>query len=234
MPVSAVKTRTVKIIKANGPGGPALPLEEFTPEVLLDFFGDRISADLSECIIVPPDEDLNEWLAVNTHEFYEISKTVYSAISDACTEACETCREMNAGPNFKYRWQDGKLYKKPTAVSAPQYISLLYQWVSAQVMDETLFPTDSKNPLPKEFPKVIKNIFRRLFRVYAHIFLCHYNVIVERDLITVFNTCLAHFLLFAKTYQLIDPPELEPLAFILRSLDTSSRGPERPLATTGE
>ena len=47
---------------------------------------------------------------------------------------------MSGGPKFEYRWADGHKYKKPTALSAPQYITLLMEWVEAQINDETIFP----------------------------------------------------------------------------------------------
>ena len=47
---------------------------------------------------------------------------------------------MSGGPKFEYRWADKHKYKKPTRLPAPQYISLLMEWVEAQINDESLFP----------------------------------------------------------------------------------------------
>ena len=43
---------------------------------------------------------------------------------------------MSGGAKFEYLWQDGTKYKKPTHLPAPQYISLLMDWVESQINDE--------------------------------------------------------------------------------------------------
>ena len=43
---------------------------------------------------------------------------------------------MSGGSKFEYLWQDGTKYKKPTHLPAPQYISLLMDWVETQINDE--------------------------------------------------------------------------------------------------
>ena len=41
---------------------------------------------------------------------------------------------------YEYYWADGDKYKKPTAVPAPVYVTLLMDWVDNQINDEILFP----------------------------------------------------------------------------------------------
>ena len=45
---------------------------------------------------------------------------------------------MSGGAKFEYLWQDGTKYKKPTHLPAPQYISLLMDWVESQINDESV------------------------------------------------------------------------------------------------
>ncbi|ESU39565.1 Mob1-like protein [Giardia duodenalis] len=206
----AAKTRTIKVTKTDKGG-----LQELTVEELKDLFQDFIPGDIMDSVTLPPGEDLNEWLAVNVYEFFESIQLIYSTCEKVCNEKAITCVEMNAGENCKYLWQDGRVYKKPTPVTAPMYITLLFQWVQGQLEDEAIFPTSPTTPLPKEFPKIVRNIFRRLFRVYAHIFMCHYGTLVEKNIAQTFNTCLKHFLLFVREFQLIEANELEPLRIIL-------------------
>lgn len=47
---------------------------------------------------------------------------------------------MSGFYRYEYHWCDGVNYKKPTALPAPQYISLLMEWVEAQINDENIFP----------------------------------------------------------------------------------------------
>jgi MOB kinase activator 1 len=90
---------------------------------------------------------------------------VYSMVAEYCTE--HSCPVMNAGPLFEYKWADGKHYKQPTDVSAPTYVALLMAWVQSQLDDPKLFPTEPGVPFPSHFCDVVRNIFRRLFRVCA-------------------------------------------------------------------
>ena len=47
---------------------------------------------------------------------------------------------------YEYHWADKDKYKKPTKLPAPQYISLLMDWVEEQINNEEIFPaTNSKH-----------------------------------------------------------------------------------------
>ena len=48
---------------------------------------------------------------------------------------------MSAGARFEYHWQDGVNFKKPTKVSAPEYVDYLMDWVQKQLDDEQVFPS---------------------------------------------------------------------------------------------
>ena len=56
-------------------------------------------------------EDLNEWIADNTVDFFNQVNMLYGTITDNCTQ--ETCQVMSAGPKFEYLWPDGTSVKKP-------------------------------------------------------------------------------------------------------------------------
>ena len=38
---------------------------------------------------------------------------------------------MSGGPKYEYLWQDDVKYKKPTKLSAPEYIFNLFKWVDS-------------------------------------------------------------------------------------------------------
>lgn len=48
-----------------------------------------------EAVKLPPGEDLNEWLAVNTVDFYNAVSILYATLEEFCTE--RTCEVMSAG-----------------------------------------------------------------------------------------------------------------------------------------
>jgi MOB kinase activator 1 len=126
---------------------------------------------------------------------------------------------------YEYRWADGVTIKKPIEVSAPKYVEYLMDWIEAQLDDELIFPQKlgqwnffigyfhitilrckgifvfnsnvlTGAPFPPNFQDVVKTIFKRLFRVYAHIYHSHFQKIVSLKEEAHLNTCFKHFVLF--------------------------------------
>lgn len=180
------------------------------------------AVDLHAAVQLPEGEDLNEWLAVNVVEFFNTASLIYGTISEFCTDA--TCPCMSAGPKYMYYWQDGAAYKKPTEVSAPTYIDLLMTWIEEQLSDETMFPSDTAVPFPKDYLKRVKNIFKRLFRVYAHIYYCHFREIEHLGAEAHLNTCFKHFYYYVREFDLMTAADLEPLQELIdnRGLDNAA------------
>ena len=57
-------------------------------------------------------------------------------------------------------------------------------------------------PFPKAFPAQIRQLFKRLYRVYAHIYCHHYPVIVQLGLEPHLNTSFKHYVLFIDEHAL--------------------------------
>jgi len=134
---------------------------------------------------------------------------------------------MSAGPQYEYLWADGVKVKKPIKVSAPEYVDLLMSWVETQLNDEHIFPLQLGTPFPKKFKEnYVMVIFKRLFRVYAHIYHSHFQKIVGLGAEAHLNTCFKHFIYFVHEFKLIDPKELEPLKDLIDSLMGRDTGKE--------
>lgn len=123
--------------------------------------------------------------------------------------------------------------KKPIKLSAPEYVDYLMTWVQKQLDDETVFPSKIGTelrvvlayylimlgvPFPKTFPSVVKNIFKRLFRVYAHIYYSHFAKIVSLGEEAHLNTCFKHFYFFITEFQLVEKKEMAPLQELIDTL----------------
>ncbi|CAG8726619.1 6655_t:CDS:2 [Gigaspora margarita] len=106
----------------------------------------------------------------------------------------------------------------PTKLSAPEYVDHLMEWVQQQLDDESVFPSKIGDPFPPNFQVLVKNIFKRLFRVYAHIYLSHISVIEALEEEAHLNTSFKHFIYFVQEFQLIEKRELQPLADLIASL----------------
>eukprot|EP00347_Sterkiella_histriomuscorum_P007611 403348249 len=172
------------------------------------------TGNLQLAVELPAGEDLNEWLAVNTIEFYNEINVLYGILTEFCN--AETCPTMSAGPKYEYLWADGHNVKTPLKVSASEYIDFLMTWVENQLNNEKIFPCQLGVPFPKNFINIIKVIFKRLFRVYAHIYHTHFQHIMLLSAETHLNTCFKHFIYFIDQFNLVDQKELAPLAELIQ------------------
>ncbi|KIW20450.1 hypothetical protein PV08_01025 [Exophiala spinifera] len=153
------------------------------------------SGSLRKAVKLPEGEDLNEWLAVNVVDFYNQINLLYGSITEFCSP--QSCPEMKATDEFEYLWQDAATgYPKPTKMAAPEYIEHLMTWVQSNVDNESTFPSRIGVPFPKHFPSTVRQLFKRLYRVYAHIYCHHYQVIVHLGLEPHLNTSFKHYVLF--------------------------------------
>ncbi|XP_018603696.1 MOB kinase activator 1A-like isoform X1 [Scleropages formosus] len=209
------------------------------------------SGNLRQAVMLPEGEDLNEWIAVNTVDFFNQINMLYGTITEFCTES--NCAVMSAGPRYEYHWADGTNIKKPIKCSAPKYIDYLMTWVQDQLDDETLFPSkigelyqrlkplkiplshlllilhirlashSTGVPFPKNFMSVAKTILKRLFRVYAHIYHQHFDSVIQLQEEAHLNTSFKHFIFFVQEFNLIDRRELAPLQDLIEKLGSKDR-----------
>jgi len=166
-------------------------------------------------VSLPEKEDLNEWLAVNTVDFFNQINLLYGSITEFCNS--QECPIMSAGPKYQYLWSDCP-GKTPIKLSAPEYIDKLMSWVQGILDDESIFPSRVDTPFPKDFKDVVKNIFKRLFRVYAHIYYSHFSKICTLGAEAHLNTCFKHFYFFIQEFNLIEKRELSPLQELITTL----------------
>lgn len=173
--------------------------------------------DLKQAVKLPPGENLDEWLAMNIVEFYNQLGCLYAPISEKCTP--QACPKMTAGPNYQYFWQDNVNYKKPTMLPAPEYIANVMAWANSYISNEKYFPTDPSVPYPPDFRPVVANIFKRLFRIYAHIYHHHRNDVVQIGAESQLDTSFKHFYLFCNEFKLIPEDQMMPLEPIIKSFN---------------
>lgn len=125
---------------------------------------------------------------------------------------------MNAGPKFEYFWADGVKIIKPIAVSAPEYINYLMTWVQELIDDENIFPSQAGKAFPSNFKGILKNIFKRLFRIYAHVYYQHFQFIQASNLLPSLNNYFKRFSRFVNEFQLMEKNDLAPLTDLILML----------------
>lgn len=183
----------------------------------------RGSRDLGQQVKLPAGASEEEWLAVCTIDFFNELNLLAGAIADLCTE--QSCPVMCAGP-YTFAWADGDKIKVPTKMSAPRYMEHLLIWVEKQLADETFLPVQAGVVFPPHFKKGIKVIYKRLFRLYAHVFHSHFKEMMEGEADAHLNHSFKHFIYFVKEFDLIDEEELEPLKDLI-SLAMRQKGSEQ-------
>lgn len=97
-------------------------------------------------------------------------------------------------------------------------VSLLTQWIDAKLADERLFPADEGAPYPANFVKQVKPLFRRMFRVHAHLYHSHFRQFLDLGAETHLNTCFKRFVFFVLEFRLVDSRELAPLQQLVDNL----------------
>ncbi|XP_059489357.1 MOB kinase activator-like 3 isoform X2 [Neocloeon triangulifer] len=204
------------------------PKKKFQPGTLRYSLHKQAQASLSSginlrtAVQLPPGEDANDWMAVHVVDFFNRINLIYGTVSDQCT--AETCPTMSGGPRYEYLWADGNKYKKPTALPAPQYVALLMDWIEMHINDESLFPVTTSVPFPKNFLSTCKKILTRLFRVFVHVYIHHFDRIVAIGAEPHVNTCYKHFFYFVQEFKLIGEKELEPLREMTRMVCKDASG----------
>ena len=178
------------------------------------------SGTIEQAVQLPKGEDPNEWIAVNTVFFYNAASVLYSVLDGTlCND--EHCPIMNAGPQYEYLWADGVKVKTPIKLSAPRYINALFDHIEEQLDDPSLFPRGVGGKFPKDFLAAVKNILKRLFRVYAHIYHSHFRSILGLGMESHLNMSFRHMILFIKEFDLVDDHDLGPMSELIARLTGS-------------
>lgn len=155
--------------------------------------------------MLPSGEDLNEWLALNTVDFFNEMSLLYGVVADS---AAERFRSPGEGfpDGFEYRWADTE-HKRPIRCSGSDYVEYVMTWVEGMLQNERIFPSRESEPFPAKFQGFIKTIFKRLFRVFAIMYTNHVKEMKEMEADKHLNTCFKHFIYFSSEFSLVSEVE---------------------------
>ncbi|KAJ3273151.1 MOB kinase activator 1B [Terramyces sp. JEL0728] len=76
---------------------------------------------------------------------------------------------------------------------------------------------------PRDFLGTVRVIFKQLFRVLCHIYHHHYEMILNLNEEAHLNTLFAHFVCFAKEFDLIEKKEYLPMQEFIEALESFGR-----------
>ncbi|KAG6590885.1 Kinase A-anchor protein [Phytophthora cinnamomi] len=185
--------------------------------------------DLADCIQLPEGCQLDEWVAVHVIDFFNEISLLFGTISEFCTHS--SCPQMSAGPCYTYLWADGVQQVTPISLPACEYVARLLGWVEGQLDDPQLFPevysstgdgssssSSSSAECNPKFMRAARNILKRLFRVYAHMYHNHLQNYVALHAESHLNFCFKRFVLFARQFELVEQKELNALRKLIQTL----------------
>ncbi|KAG8931891.1 Maintenance of ploidy protein mob2 [Tulasnella sp. 419] len=166
-----------------------------------------VTGKFKSIVVLPKYVDVNEWVAVNIFDFYTNLNLFLAVLSEGCTQA--SCPSMSAGPGIDYFWIDNN--RRQLRLPAPTYIDFVTTWIQNVLDDTNLFPTKSGAEFQPNFPSLIKQVYRQLLRIFAHIFYAHYPALLHLHSEGHFNSLFAHFLAFGKEFEILDPRDIRGL-----------------------
>eukprot|EP01103_Thecamoeba_quadrilineata_P006036 TRINITY_DN15773_c0_g1_i1.p1 TRINITY_DN15773_c0_g1~~TRINITY_DN15773_c0_g1_i1.p1 ORF type:complete len:453 (+),score=51.63 TRINITY_DN15773_c0_g1_i1:146-1504(+) len=172
---------------------------------LHDFLTKALSSSIKRGnSLIRPKSYTNEWLIHNVIEYYNKINRLFYLLDKECTTT--GCPEMSAGPRFPYLWSDGKIH--PTKVSAPDYIDRFLTWMN-EIFDD-VFPIKVDRPLPNNFLMIVKTIFQRFIRVYAHVYHSHFQKMTKLGEVGSLNGSFSRLYLLGTEYRLLEEEDVAP------------------------
>lgn len=76
---------------------------------------------------------------------------------------------------------------------------------------------------PRDFSTTVHQIFKQLFRVFAHIYWSHYDKLIHLRLEGHFNSLFAHFIAFSREFDLLEKKELVPLNELIAEMEAAGK-----------
>lgn len=165
------------------------------------------SAAVRDSVKLPPGIDTDEWIASQLVGIYEEVVQLINVLEDVCSE--ESCPRMSAGKHTHYSWAD-EANPVPQQVSATEYMRRLAVYAEERLGDRALLPVDG-SAFPPQFRQVASTLCKRFFRVYAHAYLSHFQVVRDHGAEGHLNCCYKHFLFFVMEFRLVSKGDMQPL-----------------------
>ena len=81
----------------------------------------------------------------------------------------------------------------------------------ATIDDQAIFPIHEDQQFTPAFLVAVKEMHKRMFRMFAHLYYAHYEQIKKMGSHRHLNSSFKHFILFAVEFQLLDAATMAPL-----------------------
>jgi MOB kinase activator 1 len=167
-------------------------------------------------VALPHGEDLQEWIAVNVVDFFNEVSLIWGIVLETELPSYKAGEGFPVG--FEYLWADGVVIKKPIRCSSTEYVDYVMSWIEDKINDEGIFPVSESTPFPKNYGAITKQIFTRMFRIFAIIYTQHFSRVEQLGAAAHLNTSFKHLMYFIWEFDLIDQRELPAMSDIVKAL----------------
>lgn len=210
---SRTSISTLKLISDPSTAPPPLFLcEPFNKTAL-------VKGSFKTIVQLPKYVDYGEWLALNIFEFFNHLSMFHDIFAEYMS--VEKYPTMNAGPNTDYMWVNSN--GQPINLPAAQYISFVLEWISKKLNDQAVFPTSNSGTFPPTFVKDCKHIALQMFRIFAHIYHNHFEIILHLLLEAHWNSFFANYVCFVFSFDLVDRSEMGPLLPLIEDFESQGK-----------
>ncbi|ELW70236.1 RNA exonuclease 1 like protein [Tupaia chinensis] len=162
--------------------------------------------DLKAAVQLPSGEDQNDWVAVHVVDFFNRINLIYGTICvpfpKNFLQICKKilCRLFRVFVHVYIHHFD-----RVIVMGAEAHVNTCYKHFYYFVTEMNLIDRKELEPL------ICKKILCRLFRVFVHVYIHHFDRVIVMGAEAHVNTCYKHFYYFVTEMNLIDRKELEPL-----------------------
>ena len=174
------------------------------------------SVHMRSTVALPPGEDYNDWVAVNVVDFFNEVSLIWGIVLETELPAYKAGEGFPVG--FEYLWADGVTIKKPIRCSSTEYVDYVMTWIEDKINDESVFPVGEDVPFPKNYATITKQIFTRMFRIFAIIYTQHFSRVEQLGAAAHLNTSFKHLIYFIWEFDLIEQRELPAMSDIVKAL----------------
>ena len=114
---------------------------------------------------------------------------------------------------IEHQIDDPRIFPPPNSQQSTYIVFVISRPVVHNSCTEVAYPAD--------FRVRVSGIFRRLFRVFAHIYYSHFEQMVSLDADKHLNTAFKHFVFFIKEFDLVPANQLTPMADLIAKIERS-------------
>nr|POE47407.1 maintenance of ploidy protein mob2 [Quercus suber] len=171
-----------------------------------------------------------EWIAHQIAEQYRLLSGMLKCVEgENRSTGRGVCNETNS---VTYTWIDTN--RNPINLPAPIYIKHIQTWVSGKVQDPGTFPSESfisappiptttqvqgdtnywfgkSDGFPQRFETEVRNMYKQMFRCYAHLYWAHWMDFWHLNCYRDLNTCFVHFVNVGRIFSLFSEKDIEPM-----------------------